>query len=193
MAVDRNAAMAVLDLASSEIERIDIGNASRAIDHAVGFGRVLGAALLSALGKTAERPVSAALPSEFVVAIDYTKREHRTNGASRAAARAAVAEGKAAAEPAERVWKQYAVDAVYRFLPEEKAYVGVRFNRAKGDLAGMPGVGADRWQIGGGWFILPGLLAKGEYVDQKYFGYPAMNVRNGGRFQGFVLEGVVGF
>jgi hypothetical protein len=103
------------------------------------------------------------------------------------------AEGKAAAEAAERVWKQYAVDAVYRFLPEEKAFVGVRFNRAKGDLTGMPGVGADRWQIGGGWFILPGLLAKGEYVDQKYFGYPAMNVRNGGRFQGFVLEGVVGF
>ena len=103
------------------------------------------------------------------------------------------AEGKANAEATERVWKQYAVDAVYRFLPEEKAYVGARYNRAKGDLLGMPGVGADRWQIGAGWFVLPGLLAKGEYVDQKYFGYPAMNVRNGGRFRGFVLEGVVGF
>jgi hypothetical protein len=103
------------------------------------------------------------------------------------------AEGKAFTEAAERTWNQYAVDAVYRFLPEEKAFFGVRFNRAKGDLVGMPDVGADRWQIGAGWFILPGLLAKGEYVDQKFFGYPATNVKNGGRFQGFMLEGVVAF
>ncbi|MBY0493410.1 MAG: hypothetical protein K2Y23_04290 [Cyanobacteria bacterium] len=103
------------------------------------------------------------------------------------------AEGKANTELNERIWNQYAVDAVYRFLPDEKAYFGVRFNRAKGDLAGMPGVGADRWQIGAGWFILPGLMAKGEYVNQEYFGYPAANVRNGGRFKGFMLEGVVAF
>ena len=69
----------------------------------------------------------------------------------------------------------------------------MRFNRAKGDLVGMTDVGADRWQIGGGWFILPGLMAKAEYVDQKFFGYPATNVKNGGRFKGLMLEGVVGF
>jgi hypothetical protein len=103
------------------------------------------------------------------------------------------AEGQAATELTDRQWNQYAVDAVYRFLPEEKAFFGVRFNRATGDLPGMPQVGADRWQIGAGWFILPGLLAKGEYVDQTYFGYPAANVKNGGRFQGFMLEGVVAF
>jgi hypothetical protein len=103
------------------------------------------------------------------------------------------AEGKATTEATERVWKQYAIDAVYRFLPEEAAFVGVRFNRAEGDLVGMPQVGADRWQIGGGWFVLPALLAKVEYVDQKYFGYPAANVRNGGRFKGLMLEGVVAF
>ena len=38
-----------------------------------------------------------------------------------------------------------------------------------------------------------GLMAKGEYVDQKFFGYPPTNVKNGGRFQGFMLEGVVAF
>lgn len=103
------------------------------------------------------------------------------------------AEGKAFTEAIDRTWNQYAVDAVYRFLPEEKAFFGVRFNRAKGDLVGMPDVGADRWQIGAGWFILPGLLAKGEYVDQKFFGYPAANVKNGGRFKGMMLEGVVAF
>jgi hypothetical protein len=103
------------------------------------------------------------------------------------------ADGKAASEAADRRWTQFAVDAVYRFLPEEKAFFGVRFNRAEGDLVGMNNVGAERWQIGAGWFILPGLLAKGEYVDQRYFGYPATNVKNGGRFKGLMLEGVVGF
>jgi hypothetical protein len=103
------------------------------------------------------------------------------------------AEGKANAELTERAFNQYAVDAVYRFLPDEKAFFGVRFNRAEGDLVGMPAVGADRWQIGGGWFILPGLMAKAEYVDQKFFGYPAANIKNGGRFKGLMLEGVVGF
>ena len=103
------------------------------------------------------------------------------------------AEGRANTELTERVWNQYAVDAVYRFLPDDAAFLGVRFNRAEGDLVGMPQVGADRWQIGGGWFVLPGLLAKVEYVDQKYFGYPANVIRNGGRFKGFMLEGVVAF
>ena len=79
-------------------------------------------------------------------------------------------------------------------LPEEKAFVGVRYNKAHGELTGIPGdVGANRWQVAGGWFILPGLLAKAEFVDQKYFGYPANNIKNGGHFKGFMMEGVVAF
>jgi hypothetical protein len=104
------------------------------------------------------------------------------------------AEGRAAAETTNRKWNHYAVDAVYRFLADEKLFVGARYNRAEGALAGIAGdVGADRYQVAAGWFILPGLLAKGEYVSQKYFGYPATNVRNGGRFNGFMVEGVVAF
>lgn len=104
------------------------------------------------------------------------------------------AEGKTSAEPTERVWKQYAVDAVYRFMPDESLFVGVRYNKAIGALADIEGdVGANRWQVGGGWFITPHLLAKAEYVNQKYFGYPALNIRNGGKFNGFMLEGVVAF
>jgi hypothetical protein len=102
--------------------------------------------------------------------------------------------GRATTEVADRTWNHYALDAVYRFLPDEKLFVGVRYNRAEGRLAGITGdVGADRYQVAAGWFILPGLMAKGEYVSQKYFGYPTTNVRNGGRFNGFMLEGVVGF
>jgi hypothetical protein len=102
--------------------------------------------------------------------------------------------GRASTEAADRKWNHYAVDAVYRFLADEKLFVAARYNRAEGVLAGIPGnVGAERYQLAAGWFILPGLMAKGEYVSQKYFGYPTTNVRNGGRFNGFMMEGVVGF
>lgn len=104
------------------------------------------------------------------------------------------AKGKALAETTEREWTQYAVDAVYRFLPKEAAYVGARFNRAEGTLAGITGdLGAERWQFSAGWFVLPGVLAKAEYVNQKFFGYPAANIKNGGRFNGLMIEGVVAF
>jgi hypothetical protein len=104
------------------------------------------------------------------------------------------AKGNAISEAAEREWNQYAVDAVYRFLPKEAAYIGARYNRAEGALVGMAGdVGAERWQISGGWFVIPGVLAKVEYVNQKYTGFPTANIRNGGRFKGFMAEGVVAF
>jgi hypothetical protein len=85
------------------------------------------------------------------------------------------------------------VDVVYRFLDDEKLFVGVRYNKAKGELVGITDkVGADRWQVCGGWFIIPGLLAKAEYVNQQYF-YPPDNIKNGGKFHGVMLEGVVAF
>jgi hypothetical protein len=103
-------------------------------------------------------------------------------------------EGRAFTEAANRLWHQQAVDVVYRFLPGDKMFVGVRYNKAEGDLAGIANnVGAKRWQAGAGWFILPGLLAKGELVQQKFFGYPAANIKNGGKFNGVMLEGVVAF
>jgi len=103
-------------------------------------------------------------------------------------------EGKAAVEATERIWKQYAVDTVYRFLPGEPVFVGARYNRAHGALPGIDGdVGANRWQFGSGWFITANVLAKAEYVSQKYFGYPAANIKNGGRFNGMMLEGVIAF
>lgn len=104
------------------------------------------------------------------------------------------AEGKASTELTERVWKQYAVDTVYRFMADENLFLGVRYNKATGEVAGITGdVGANRWQVGGGWFVTPTILAKVEYVNQKYFGYPTTNIRNGGKFNGMMLEGVIGF
>jgi hypothetical protein len=104
------------------------------------------------------------------------------------------AEGRAATEVTDRTWNQYAADVVYRFLPDNQLFAGARYNKAEGTLAGIPGeVGAERWQVGAGWFITANLLAKAEYVNQTYSGYPRGNIKNGGKFKGVMLEGVVAF
>jgi len=103
------------------------------------------------------------------------------------------ADGMASTETVERGWKQYAIDGVYRFA-DNKLFAGARYNKAQGDMLGIANeVGARRVQISGGWFILPGLMAKAEYVKQTHFGYPANNIKNGGKFNGLMLEGVVAF
>jgi hypothetical protein len=102
--------------------------------------------------------------------------------------------GKASTELTERTWHQYAVDTVYRFLPNEPLFAGARYNKASGALAGISGdVGAERWEFGGGWFVTANVVAKAEYVTQKYFGFPPSNIKNGGKFHGVMAEGVIGF
>jgi hypothetical protein len=54
-------------------------------------------------------------------------------------------------------------------------------------------VSVDRWQMGGGWFVTPSILLKGEYVTQKYNDFPTADIRHGGKFNGFMIEGVVAF
>jgi hypothetical protein len=110
------------------------------------------------------------------------------------------AEGKHNAEAATRKVNQYAGDVVYRFLPNEQLYVGGRYNTVKGDLrfinAGTPeilNVGVDRAALAAGWFVTPNILVKGEYVTQDYKRFPTFDIRSGGKFDGFVLEGVVAF
>src|SRR5438874_5189293 len=104
------------------------------------------------------------------------------------------AKGRAFTEAAERTWHQYALDTVYRFLPDEKLFVGARYNKVTGTLAGIRGdVGANRWEVGGGWWLTANVLAKAEYVNQKYVGYPAGNIKSGGQFRGVMAEGVIAF
>jgi hypothetical protein len=104
------------------------------------------------------------------------------------------ATGGASAEPEDRTWNQYAADVVYRFLPREQAFGGIRYNKVEGPLAGMTDdARVDRWQVGGGWFVTPNILMKAEYVRQKYYDFPATDIRNGGKFNGLMLEGVVAF
>ncbi|HEY0972266.1 MAG TPA: hypothetical protein VGE02_14955 [Gemmatimonadales bacterium] len=104
------------------------------------------------------------------------------------------AKGRSASESVERTWNHYAVDAIYRFLADEKLYVGARYNVAKGELQGIANdVSLDRAALGAGWFITPAILMKGEWVTQKYNDFPLTDIRHGGKFSGFVVEGVVSF
>jgi len=104
------------------------------------------------------------------------------------------ASGAAATEVGKRDFDQYAADVVYRFLPSEKAYVGARYNEVTGRFAGFTSdAGAQRTAFSGGWFITPVLLLKGEWVNQKYTDFPTTDIRNGAKFKGFVMEGVVAF
>lgn len=103
------------------------------------------------------------------------------------------ATGHAWTETTDRTWNQNAFDAVYRF-GGDKAYVGTRYNRAEGNLIGMADkVNIERMQYGAGYFLTPSVLMKLEWADQKYGNFPTTDIRNGGRFKGFMIEGVVGF
>lgn len=103
------------------------------------------------------------------------------------------AKGGAATEAVDREWKHNAYEATYRFL-KDQFYVATRYNTAKGRLPKMTNdVSLDRTQFGGGWFITPNVMLKSEYVTQNYKDFPLNDIRSGGKFKGFVVEGVVAF
>jgi hypothetical protein len=104
------------------------------------------------------------------------------------------AKGRAATETDNRTWKQNVGEVVYRFFPDQRLYVAARYNTVKGQLTvGTPDVKVNRSQFGGGWFITPNVLTKLEFVNQKYLDFPTTDIRNGGKFKGFMVEGVVAF
>jgi hypothetical protein len=104
------------------------------------------------------------------------------------------AKGRAATETKDRTWNQYAGELTYRLLADEKVYVSGRYNTARGELTGIANkVNVDRYNVGGGWFVTPNVLAKFEYVSQTYDKFPSTDIRSGGKFNGFMFEGVVAF
>ncbi len=104
------------------------------------------------------------------------------------------ASGRSAAETATRDVSQLMAEGVYRFGPGERFYAGARWNKFSGVIAAAgPDVEVERTNFGGGWFITPSLLMKAEYVDQKYMGFATTDIRNGGRFKGFMFEAVTAF
>ncbi len=108
-----------------------------------------------------------------------------------------------------RTVNQIMAELVFRFLRNEQAFIGARYNVLTGDMYNSsvyrnnPDLGTqsvDRLQIGAGWFATPNLLLKAEYTVQNYNGFDAKNaegqftdIRNNGKFSGFMIEAVVGF
>lgn len=102
--------------------------------------------------------------------------------------------GRTKAETADRKASQFAIDGVYRLGKAENTFVGVRYNAVTAQIAGTPNdVKVDRLAIAGGWFISKNTLLKLEYVTQKYKDFLVTDHRNGAKFNGVVLEAVVGF
>lgn len=103
------------------------------------------------------------------------------------------AQGRSAIETTDRKWTQNVGEITYRFLGDQ-LYVSGRYDEVKGRLIGTTSdVTVDRSQLGGGWFVTPGILAKAEWVNQLYHDFPLTDIRHGGQFKGFMVEGVVGF
>jgi hypothetical protein len=101
--------------------------------------------------------------------------------------------GAAQTELYRRTLRQTVGEALYRFA-NDKLYVGARHNVVNGELAGMANdISVTRNQLGAGWFVTPNVLSKIEFVRQEYGNFPTSDIRNGGKFQGFMVEGVVAF
>jgi hypothetical protein len=101
--------------------------------------------------------------------------------------------GAASTELRKRTLRQLSGEGLYRFA-NDKLYLGGRYNTVHGQLAGIAqDVTVKRAQFGGGWFVTPNVLSKIEFVRQNYENFPTTDVRNGGKFEGFVVEGVVAF
>ncbi|MGV3658423.1 MAG: hypothetical protein ACO1NX_10720 [Chitinophagaceae bacterium] len=108
----------------------------------------------------------------------------------------------AAADPAkglpadidDRKMNQTAIEGIYRIGKKENLYVAGRYNTVKADMLGYTEpIKINRTSLGAGWFLTDNVLLKGEYVWQNYKNFAATDIRNGGKFDGYVIQAVVGF
>jgi hypothetical protein len=105
------------------------------------------------------------------------------------------AHGRAITETTNRQAIQYAADLIYRF-PQGKQnfWIGYRYNTVTALLQGYnSNITVTREAGSAGWFITKNIMAKAEFVNQDYGGYPSNNILNGGNFHGAVLEAAIGF
>lgn len=105
-----------------------------------------------------------------------------------------------------RQFNQVEADLIYRFGMGEKFYVGAKYNQIDGTLAfgqstsatninqGTRGdVTVNRTSLAAGWFITRNIMFKAEYANQVYKGYPEEHILSGGKFNGLIVQGVIGF
>lgn len=104
------------------------------------------------------------------------------------------AKGRTKTEVDDRKASQFAVEGLYRFGKTENFYLGARYNTVTAALAGFTNdIKVNRTAFAAGWFLTQNILMKAEYVVQKYLDFPTTDYRAGGKFNGYVIEAVVGF
>ncbi len=102
--------------------------------------------------------------------------------------------GRTKTETTDRKATQLAAEAVYRFGKDENLFVGARYNTVTARLAGYTNdVKVDRTAFAAGWFLTKNVLLKAEIVNQKYTDFVNTDYRAGGKFNGYVIEAIVGF
>ena len=105
------------------------------------------------------------------------------------------AKGRSSKEVTERKANQFAVEGLYRFGVNENLYVGARYNNVKSEMlfgTTIQDVKINRTAFAAGWFVTKNMLLKAEIVNQKYLDFPTSDYRSSGKFNGYVIEAVVG-
>jgi hypothetical protein len=98
-----------------------------------------------------------------------------------------LATGTSASSGASFRFNQYAAEGIYHFGNQDQFYGGVRYNHVKNSLDNS----VERVQVSAGWYLLPEILVKAEYVDQNYKNF-ALYGGNAG-FNGLMLEATISF
>ena len=132
-----------------------------------------------------------------------------------------VANGRSTSEATERNATQIASDLIFRFGKNENFFLGARYNTLNADVAAsvatvakftdpanatrsgyaitqdaLPAykIGINRLAVSAGWYVTKNMLAKVEWVDQKYSNVPDKNyILNGAEFHGLSAEAVISF
>lgn len=104
-----------------------------------------------------------------------------------------VASGKTAAETDTRDFTHIGAELLYRFGANENFYIGGRYNNVSGEIASGEDVDITRFNLGAGYFMTKNILAKLEYVNQKYDGFASTDRFHEGKFNGVVFEAVISF
>lgn len=104
------------------------------------------------------------------------------------------AKGRTKTEVDDRKMTQSVIEGVYRIGKNENFFIGAKYNTVKARLAGMTNdVKVNRTAFAAGWFLTKNVLLKGEIVTQKYLDFPSSDYRALGKFNGYVIEAIVGF
>jgi hypothetical protein len=91
-------------------------------------------------------------------------------------------------------FSQVAAEGLYRFGGKRQFYGGIRYNYVKGDTdTGTPGdKSVNRINIAAGWYIIPSIVVKLEYMDQNYKDFIPEYGADAG-FNGAMVEAAVSF